>query len=187
MFLIGKLDPASSTFNGDVRIKFVMRLRTTLRPCVIALGLFAALLPAAAQNSPVRQNFTGRWRMIKDQSDFGKFTVPNIVTRAVDHHDPTLNVHTVQTTGKNTTTSDVSYFTDGKESSNIMSGRDATSKAFWDGPVLMIRTETKDSKGENIEIVDRWDLSSGGRILTITSHVAGPDGGADLKLVCQKQ
>lgn len=150
-------------------------------------GVCAGMLFASAQETPKKQNFSGRWRMVKDLSDFGRFTQPDIVTRVVEQHDPTMNVHTVQTTGKNTSISDVSYFTDGRSTSNVLSGRDAISKAFWDGPALMVRTDTKDSKNNNIEIVDRWELSSEGSVLTITSHIGGPAGGADLKLVCRKE
>ena len=159
-----------------------------LRRDFLGFGLIlGTAICGSAQESSQRPNFSGRWRMIKEQSDFGKFTMPDIVVRVVDHHDPTMNVHTVQTAGKNTTIADVSYFTDGRQSENVMSGRNATSKAFWDGSALMIRTETKNSKNENTEIVDRWELSPDGTILTNTSHVETPDGTADLKLVCEKE
>jgi hypothetical protein len=125
--------------------------------------------------------------MVKEQSDFGKFAAPDIIVRVVDQHDQTLNVHTVQTKGKNTSTSDVSYFTSGELATNNMSGRDAVSKTFWDGETLVIRTATKNSKNEETEMVDRWDLSPDGKTLTIMSHVAAVSGGADLKLVCRKE
>jgi hypothetical protein len=140
-----------------------------------------------AQEASKRPNFSGRWRMIKEQSQFGSFNQPDIIVRIVDHHDPTLNVHTVQTSGKKTSTADVSYFTDGTEASNVMSGRDAKSKAFWDGPALMIRTNTTNSKNEATEIVDRWELSPDGQILTTSSDITTPTGEAHLKLVCQKE
>jgi len=125
--------------------------------------------------------------MVKDQSDFGKFAAPDLVVRVVDQRDPTMNVHTVQTKGKTTTTADVSYFTDGTPATNVMSGREAVSKSFWDGDALMIRTETKNSKNEDTEIVDRWVLSSDGQVLTTTSHIETTEGTADLKLVCRKE
>jgi hypothetical protein len=98
-----------------------------------------------------------------------------------------MNIHTIQTTNGKTTTSDVSYFVDGRETTNVLSGRDATSKSFWDGSTLSIRTETTNSKGEATQIVDRWDLSPDGETLTIISHIETPNGEADLKLVCDKE
>jgi hypothetical protein len=139
-------------------------------------------LAAVAQSTP-NTNFSGRWRMLKDQSDFGKFSRPDMVIRVIDQHDPILNLHTVDTTAGKTTTSDIAYFTDGTQSTNNRGGREATSKAFWDGSALMIRTETTDSKHDPIEIVERWELSPDGKILTSTSDV----GEAHFKLVCEKE
>lgn len=137
--------------------------------------------------TPAKPNFSGRWRMVKDKSDFGGFKAPDIIVRVIEHRDPTLNVHTVQTSGQKTSTVDVSYFTDGSQTTNSMSGRDAVSKAFWDGPALVIRTKTKDSKDEDEVVEDRWELSDDGQTLTISSHVTTPKGQVDMKLVSQKE
>lgn len=154
--------------------------------CVFIAG---SLLSAAVslQGTPKHPNYSGRWKMVKDQSDFGKFKAPDMIVRVVDDHYPTLNVHTLQTANGNTVSSDVSYYTDGRETTNTLSGRDAVSKSFWDGSALTIRTETKNNKGEDTQIVDRWDLSSDGQTLTIASHIETPNGEADLKLVCEKE
>src|SRR5581483_834035 len=111
----------------------------------VALFVYGQTAPA-----PVRADFSGRWRMVKEKSDFGGFHMPDLVVQVVDHHDPTLYVHTIETTGGKTTTADVSYFTDGSVTKNVINGRDAESKAFWDGPALMVRTNMKDSKGEDV-------------------------------------
>jgi hypothetical protein len=140
-----------------------------------------------APAAPAKPDFSGRWRMVKDKSDFGGFTAPDIVVRVVEHRDPTLNVHTVQTSKGKTSTVDVSYFTDGSQTTNTMSGRDALSKAFWDGPALVIRTTTKNSKGEDQAVEDRWELSEDRQTLTISSHVTTPKGQVDMKLVCERE
>jgi hypothetical protein len=147
----------------------------------------AALGQAQAPAQPTKPNFSGRWRMVKDKSDFGGFKAPDIVVRVVEHRNPTLNVHTIQTTGGKTSTADVSYFTDGAQTTNSLSGRDAVSKAFWDGPALMIRTTTKDSKGEDEVVEDRWEVSEDRQTLTISSHVTTPKGQVDMKLVCERE
>ncbi|MFL6352816.1 MAG: hypothetical protein ACJ74Z_13335 [Bryobacteraceae bacterium] len=165
--------------------------RSTLWAFALSIGFCALALPALEQGqapaSPPKPDFSGRWRMVKDKSDFGGFTAPDIVVRVVEHRDPTLNVHTVQTTGKKSSTVDVSYFTDGSQTTNMMSGRDAVSKAFWDGPALVIRTTTKDSKGEDQVVEDRWELSEDRQTLTITSHITTTKGQADMKLVCERE
>ena len=125
--------------------------------------------------------------MVKDRSDFGGFTIPDMVVQVVEHRDPTLNVHTVQTTKSKTTTADVSYFTDGAISNNVINGRDAECKTFWDGPVLVIRTKMKDSKNEDVVMEERWELSNDGQALTRTSHITTPKGEVDMKLVSVKE
>ncbi len=163
-------------------------LRNVAIPFAV-FGVFVAIVPLLAQvaGTAPRTNFSGRWRMIKDQSDFGSFHMPDIIVRVVDQHLQTMNVHTVQTTGSKTSTSDVSYFTDGSITKNVINGRDAESKAFWDGPILVIRTTMKDSSGEDEEIVDRWDLSADQNTLTTTSRITTPRGGVDMKLVCTRE
>jgi hypothetical protein len=151
---------------------------------VLTSLLFA--VAAVAQSTP-HTNFSGRWRMLKDQSDFSTFSPPDIIVRVIDQHDPTLNLHTVETKNGKTSVSDISYFTNGEESTNDRGGRSATSKAFWDGPSLMIRTQTTDSKNEQIQIVEQWVLSPDGKILTTTSDISTASGGAHLKLVCEKE
>lgn len=151
----------------------------------------AAILPIAVYGQvplpPPKTDFSGRWRMVKDKSDFGGFTIPDVVVRVIDQRDPTMNVHTVQTTGTKTTSADVSYYTDGSISNNVINGRDATSKAFWDGPALVIRTDMKDSKGEDVEIEDRYELSEDKQTLTTTSHIETPKGQVNMKLVCVRE
>ncbi|MGI9073408.1 MAG: hypothetical protein ACR2JB_19345 [Bryobacteraceae bacterium] len=155
------------------------------------IAFCALALPALGQGQvpaiSAKPDFSGRWRMVKDKSDFGGFTSPDIVVRVVEHRDPTLNVHTVQTSKGKTSTVDVSYFTDGSQTTNSMSGRDAVSKAFWDGSALVIRTTTKDSKGEDQVVEDRWELSDDRQTLTISSHVTTPKGQVDMKLVCERE
>jgi hypothetical protein len=172
-------------------VKFTYNQRKKLCAFALSIALCTLPLPAVghgqAPAAPAKPDFSGRWRMVKDKSDFGGFTAPDIVVRVVEHRDPTLNVHTVQTSKGKTSTVDVSYFTDGSQTTNTMSGRDAVSKAFWDGPALVIRTTTKNSKGEDQGVEDRWELSEDRETLTISSHVTTPKGQVDMKLVCEKE
>ncbi|MBV9034861.1 MAG: hypothetical protein JO182_10250 [Acidobacteriaceae bacterium] len=98
-----------------------------------------------------------------------------------------MNVHTVQTNGQKTSTVDATYMTDGSVASNIINNRDATSKAFWDGKVLVIRTNMKTAKNEDEEIEDRYELSDDGQILITTSHVTTDKGEVTMKMVCVKE
>jgi hypothetical protein len=136
---------------------------------------------------PDKTDFSGRWRMVKEKSEFSGFKTPDIVTRVVDQHTPVMNVHTVQTTGTKTSISDVAYSTDGTPTDNVINGRNAQSKAFWDGPVLVIRTTMKNAKGDNELIEDRWALSDDKHTLTTTSHIETDKGQVDMTLVCIRE
>lgn len=153
--------------------------------------LFTPLLAfGQAQRTPgalAKPDLSGRWRMEKSLSDFHGFTMPNIVVRIVDYHDPTLNIHTIQTTGEKTTTSDITYFTDGSVNKNMINGREAESKCYWDAAVLVVRTTMKNTKGDEQLITDRWQLSDDKQTLTIDSHVETDKGEVNMKMVCARQ
>ncbi|MBV8829075.1 MAG: hypothetical protein JO108_07560 [Acidobacteriaceae bacterium] len=147
--------------------------------------LYSAAFVLSAEDA--KPNFSGRWRMVKEESDFGGFTVPDIVVRVIDQRDPTMNIHTVQTVKQKTTTNDVTYMTDGSMANNIINGKEATSKAFWDGNALVIRTNMKNSKGEDVVMEERYTLSDDGQTLTTTSSIRSESGGVDMKLVSRKE
>lgn len=148
--------------------------------------LFLGLTALGLAQSP-KPDFSGRWRMEKDKSRFSGFTMPDIITRNIDERGVIMNVHTVQTSGKNTSISDVSYNIDGEPTQNVISGREAESKTYWDGPVLVVRTSTKTSKGDTEIIEDRWALSDDKQTLTTTSHIETDKGQVDMTLVCGRE
>lgn len=162
-----------------------MRLLASLMP----FALLLSAQPQEKEQPPApssHTDFSGRWRMDKDKSDFAKFRKPDIVVRVIEQHDPDMNVHLVQTSGDRTTTVDVVYKTDGSSATNVVNGRDATSKSFWDGADLVIRTNMKTAKNEDEVIEDRYSLSNSGETLTMTSHVITDKGETTLTLVSNK-
>jgi hypothetical protein len=147
--------------------------------------LLVAMLSLAQTTD--KPDFTGRWRMQKDKSDFGGFKTPDVIARTVDQHGAIMNVHTVQTTGQKTSIADISYAIDGSVAQNVVNGRDAESRTFWDGSVLVIKTAMKTAKGDPELIEDRWTLSDDKNTLTIASHIETDKGGANLTMVCTRE
>ena len=125
--------------------------------------------------------------MQKDKSEFSGFKMPDIITRSVEQHGVIMNVHTVQTSGDKTSISDVTYSIDGTPTQNVVSGRDAESKTYWDGSTLVVRTTMKTAKGDDELIEDRWALSDSKQTLTTTSHVETDKGEVDMTLVCARE
>lgn len=161
-----------------------MRLKNVVASFLLVACVTWAQEPSAP--AVTHPDFSGRWRMQKDKSDFGTFKMPDIVVRIIDQHGDTMNVHTVQTTGERTSTVDATYSTD-SVSKNVLNNRDATSKAFWDGPAFVVHTDMKTAKNEDEQIEDRYDLSNDGQTLTMTSHVVTAKGDATLRMVCNRE
>ncbi|MGH9581670.1 MAG: hypothetical protein ACRD4O_01890 [Bryobacteraceae bacterium] len=149
-------------------------------------GLALVLAAVAIAQQP-KTNFSGRWRMLKNQSNFASFAMPDTVVRLVEQHGVAMSVHTVETLHGKTNISDIVYYTDGRISNNTINGHSAESRTFWDGPALMVRTIEKNSKNREIEMLDRWQLSPDGQMLTTTSHITTAKGSVDLKLVSIKE
>ena len=150
----------------------------------LALTLLAAAFAVAQTDA--KSNYNGQWRMIKDKSDFGKFTAPDTMVRTVDQKDVTINVHTSQTGPAGKSSADVTYYTDGRESVNEVRGRESKSHCFWDGNVLVIRTYATASNKTPIETEERWELSTDGKTLTMTSHMETGLTQHNFKLVCER-
>lgn len=157
---------------------------TTLSCC-----LLFSLVASFSQEAPkaAHADFSGRWRMEKEKSNFSSFKMPDIVVRVIEQRGVTMNVHTVQTTGDRTSTVDAIYLIDGTQSKNVINGRDAVSRTFWDGNALVINTDMKTSKNQDEQIQDRYELSDEGQTLTMISHVVTEKGEVTMTMVCAKE
>lgn len=159
-------------------------MRTIFGAVLAGIFLMGALAQAQTADKP---DFSGRWRMVKDKSNFAGFKMPDVIVRAIEQHGVIMNVHTVQTVGQKTSIADISYSIDGAVTQNVINGRDSESRTYWDGPVLVVKTTMTTSKGGPELIEDRWSLSGDKQTLTIASHIETDKGGADISLVCARE
>jgi hypothetical protein len=149
----------------------------------LLFGLAALLTAVQAQAKP---NFTGDWKLNVSKSEFGPLPAPNSRTDKIKHDDPALKITTTQSGQNGDVTFDLSYTTDGKESTNEIRGNPMKSTSKWDGDTLLI--ETKASFGGNdITLADKWTVSADGKVLTINRHIVSPMGELDQKTVLEKQ
>lgn len=162
--------------NGDD-----MRFPVTVVPALLLITASIGLTQTVGKT-----NYGGKWRMVKEKSDFGRFAAPDTMVRTVDHQDVTINVHTAETGPAGKASADVTYYTDGRESSNEVHGRESKSHCFWDGEVLVIRTLSSASNGQPVNTEQRWVLSPDRKLLTMTSHMETGLTQADFKLVCER-
>ena len=110
---------------------------------------------------------------------------PTTAVRTVTHTEPDIKVTTKQSgpLGEQITTLVLS--TDEKPHSNTVQESPMTSVAKWDGNAITVKS-TLSMQGVDIGIDERWELSDGGKTLTITRKFATPDGDAATKIVYTK-
>ncbi len=157
--------------------------RTAIRTAFLAASFLAAMSSAKAV-----PDFSGEWKMNVAKSDFqAPIPAPEILTRTIKHHDPSLEYKTYQKGVAGEVTTEIKYTTDGKPTVNKVQDSDAKGAARWEGNNLIIES-TRDFQGMQIGSKETWTLSDGGKTLTITNHVTVPGQGEfDLKLVLDKQ
>lgn len=152
----------------------------------ILKAVFTVLLAGCflAQGSQ-KPNFSGVWQMVKEKSDFGIVRAPDRIVRTIDHQGVTINLHTEQTVDGKSRSSDLVYYTDGRDSANVVNGHEATNHCYWDGETLVIRTAAT-NKGQAALTEERWTLEPDGKTLTMTSHWKEGRIEADFKMVLEK-
>lgn len=153
------------------------------KTALFVTSLFAVL--AAAQAAP---NLSGEWKMNIAKSDFpAPIPMPEVFTRTITHHDPSLEYKTYQKGALGDVNTEIKYTTDGKPCVNKVQDSDAKGTAHWQGNNLIIES-TRELQGMEITSKETWTLSDGGKTLTINSHITVPQQGEfDLKLVLEKQ
>jgi hypothetical protein len=151
-----------------------------------ALGVLFLALFGMVNAQSAKPNFTGEWEMDSVKSDFGAFPKPTTITRTIVQKDPELAVSTTQRGANGEQTAHAVYRTDGVDTTNQFNSGPGTSHAFWDGNTLVIRTGMKGRNNLEVELQERWTLSSDGKTLTTASHIETSQGSTDLTLVCRR-
>jgi hypothetical protein len=158
-----------------------------MRKLAVFITLFSIFLLGSARQMQAASNFSGDWKMNIAKSDFGPVPAPEILTRAIKHTDPALDIATHQKGARGEVNTELKYTTDGKPCTNKVQGGEATGAATWHGDNLVIESE-RDFQGTPIKSKETWTLSDGGKTLTIMSHVSVPNQGEfDIKYVFDKQ
>ena len=145
--------------------------------------MFTAIAALAiSAGAPEKPNFSGTWHLNKAKSNYGPVAAPNTMERRIVHEDPILKVNIVQANDEGERTLEQVYRTDGSESVNKVGNKEITSKAKWDGQVLVISSERGDF-AQN----ERWTLSEDGQVLTLVNRIKSPKGNFEVTVVMDKQ
>jgi hypothetical protein len=145
-----------------------------------------ALLIAASRVQAAPPDFSGDWKLNTAKSDYGPIPAPEVMTRKIKHADPSLAYTTYQKGEQGEVTTDIKYTTDGKPTVNKLPTGDAKGSAKWDGDKLIVDS-TRETQGTELKFHETWELSEGGKVLTVSNHITVPQGEFDVKLVFDKQ
>ena len=154
-----------------------------MRVKAIPLLAIVLVLPAAGQESKSHPDFSGRWELVKEKSDFGNSSPPVRMTLVSEKRDSYL--HSVQTTvtaeGEQVFESD--WYPDGKQHKydKPVPGYSTTR---WEGQTLV--SERKSDDGHYRASIQLTMLSNGREAIeTLSYHT--PEGDHRLRLFWRRQ
>lgn len=148
-----------------------------MRPrSVPLLSLFALLLLPAVASAQGTPNLSGTWVMDVAQSNFGGFPPLKSRTDQIMHDGTSFKIHRAQTDGQGMAELDFVYGIDGKEWKNTSPNQEITSVLHWEGRQLVLLQKVKLPQ-VTLDVTDRYELSTDGKMLTLTRHIIVPDQG----------
>ena len=157
---------------------------------ILSIPVVLLLLAASAVAQEARPDFSGKWVLDAAKSDFGPSPPPEFVIHVIEHKEPNIKIVTSQKSIQGETTNERNLTTDGKDNTNkmrLMGGeQEVKSSSHWDGGKLAT-TMKLDVQGSAVELNDTWELSGGGKVLTIVRAVKTPQGDFTVKTVFNKQ
>ena len=153
------------------------RLLAVLFVC-LSIGSVAAL----AADKP---DFTGKWKLNTEKSDFGPMPKPQKVDYVIAHKDPELIVKSTATTQMGEVANESKIVTDGKEFTNTMRGQEIKGTAKWEGKVLVVHQEL-DMQGTVIRLEQKWTMAEDGKSITQEISISTPQGELKQKAVLDK-
>ena len=126
-------------------------------------------------------NFSGVWKLIRGESDFGFLPPPQLRVDTIAHDGPCLRVRTRQKDASGDITVDRDLAIGAEPAEIEIRGRRRKIRAYWDEAALVMETVSEVS-GNGRRIEDRWTLDPGGEWLTIARVREQPGGAVRQKL-----
>jgi hypothetical protein len=154
-------------------------MRRTLSRSAFLGFLIAATLSAQG-------NVSGRWVLNKSKSDYGKIPAPDTLERTVVQRAATITIVGFQTGAAGDVSSNYTYYTDGRESTNKLQNGDSTGRARWEGVTLVIES-SREVKGATLRQTERWTLSKDKKTLTVVNDIDVPSGKFQVKQVFDRE
>src|SRR5262245_21862772 len=157
---------------------------------IVATLIGLVLLLITGMQAQTKPDFSGKWVLDAAKSDFGQAPAPESIVHVIAHKEPNVTITTTQNSAQGETTNERKLTTDGKENVNRLKlgagEQEVKSTSKWEGAKLTTTTKL-DMQGMVVELQDAWDLSDGGKVLTIVRQTSSPQGAISQKFVFNKQ
>ncbi|MCC6539322.1 MAG: hypothetical protein IT162_17350 [Bryobacterales bacterium] len=134
----------------------------------------------------MRPDFTGIWKLIRGESDFGFLKPPAWRLDTIMHEDPHLRIRTRQKDANGDITVDRDLTVGGEPVTILIRGRERQIRAFWEDAVLVVETQSEVS-GHARRIEDRRSLDADGAWLTMERLHEQPGGAVRQRLRLRRQ
>jgi hypothetical protein len=142
-----------------------------------------------------RPDFSGTWRIDRSKSDFGEFTDRPLskadATLVVEHKDPELKVRRTLSLNGQEEVKEFTYYTDERGETNqaTIGVGEVKSKTKWDGDRVVSEahiTRRSQTGPYELDVVQKWQVSSDGKMLTNTTTISNQMGAQQVKLVYRR-
>lgn len=114
----------------------------------------------------MKPDFTGVWKLIRGESEFGFLPPPNLRIDTISHVEPRFHVRTRQRDANGDVTVDRDLTLGGDAIEISIRGRARQIRAAWNENVLVVETLSEVS-GNSRRLVDRRTLDPDGAWLTL--------------------
>ncbi len=150
---------------------------------LVLLALLACGTLVAADAKP---NFSGKWVLDVQKSEFAGMPPPESQTKTIEHQDPKLRLITVTRMAQGEQRYEGNYTTDGKENVNHLGETPMKSRTHWEGKLLLTETQVQ-SDGGPVTINDVWELTEDGKQMVQMREYKSSEGSSTQRLFYNKE
>ena len=159
---------------------------------IFCMIFFQAANSEAGNPAQVKPNLSGNWTLDLSRSNFGRLKSAQFnnakMTLRISQRGPELKITRYASLNGQTRNHNLTYFTDGRGETNpnLLTNEQLNSKTKWEGAKLISRSASSMSfngQSINLEAIEKRELSTDGKTLTITNTISSPRGVDVVKLV----
>jgi hypothetical protein len=160
--------------------------------CLLACAAAADVRKTEGKSHP---DFSGTWRIDKSKSDFGEFSDRPLskadAALVVEHKDPELKIRRTLSLNGREEVKEFTYYTDERGETNqaTIGVGEVKSKTKWNGDKVVSEahiTRRGQSGPYELDVVQKWQVSSDGKTLTNTTTISNQMGAQQVKLVYRR-